>query len=152
MNYLFALLLGAATGLRTFTPIAVVCWGAYLGHLPLSGTWLGFLGATPAPYIATALAVAELVADKLPGTPSRKSPPGFIARIVVGGLCGAAVGAARGGLAGGLVAGIVGAVIGTFGGYAGRMSLAGAFGADLPAALLEDAIAIGVAVLVVIAA
>ncbi|WP_218617018.1 hypothetical protein [[Phormidium ambiguum] IAM M-71] len=50
---------------------------------------------------------------------------------------------------GGLVAGIVGAVIGTLGGAAVRSQLATAFGRDLPAALLEDAAAIGGAILVV---
>ena len=42
----------------------------------------------------------------------------------------------------GLVAGIVGAVAGTFGGAKARGLLAKAFGRDLPAALLEDAIAV----------
>lgn len=152
MLYLLALVIGAASGLRTLTPITVVCWAAYLGHLPLHGTWLAFLGAAAAPYIATVLALAELVADKLSATPSRKSPAGFVARIITGGLCGAAVGAAGAALAGGLVAGVIGTVLGTLGGYAVRMALARAFGRDLPAALLEDAVAIAVAVLVAAAA
>jgi hypothetical protein len=41
------------------------------------------------------------------------------------------------------VAGAVGAVIGTLGGYEFRSRLAKAIGIDLPAALLEDVIAIG---------
>jgi uncharacterized membrane protein len=43
----------------------------------------------------------------------------------------------------------VGAVIGTFGGYTFRARLAAAFHKDLPAALVEDAIAVGGALLVV---
>jgi uncharacterized membrane protein len=43
----------------------------------------------------------------------------------------------------------VGAVIGTFGGAAVRAWLVQVFGKDLPAALLEDVIAIGGAILIV---
>ena len=49
----------------------------------------------------------------------------------------------------GLLVGAVGAVIGTFGGAAVRAWLAQAFGKDLPAALLEDLIAISSAILIV---
>jgi len=45
----------------------------------------------------------------------------------------------------GLVAGIVGAVAGTFGGAKARSLLARTFGRDLPAALIEDAVALGIA-------
>ncbi len=76
----------------------------------------------------------------------------FGARIVTGAASGAALGVAFGlPLAGG-VAGIVGAVIGTFGGRAVRAKLADTFRKDMPAALIEDAVAILVALLVVLAA
>jgi uncharacterized membrane protein len=88
----------------------------------------------------SALAIGELIADQLPKTPSRKSPPSFI--IVSVALCGAALGAPHGALAGGLGAGVLGAVAGTFGGYEVRVRLARAVGMDLPIALLEDTIAI----------
>ncbi len=61
----------------------------------------------------------------------------------------AAVGAARQSLVLGLVAGAVGAVAGTLGGAAARTKLAEVFGKDLPAALLEDAVAIILAIVVV---
>jgi uncharacterized membrane protein len=93
----------------------------------------------------SALALAELVADQLPKTPSRKTPGPFVARIVMGALCGAALGATTGETLGGLVAGVVGAVVGTLGGYEFRVRLARAAGRDLPIALLEDAIAIALA-------
>jgi len=48
-----------------------------------------------------------------------------------------------------VVLGVVGAVIGTLGGAWARGKLAGAFGRDLPAALIEDLIAVGGAVLIV---
>lgn len=89
------------------------------------------------------LAIGELIADKLPKTPSRKAPPGFIARLVTGSLCGAAIGAASHGMTGGLVAGLIGAVAGTLAGYEVRTRLVRATGGkDLPIALLEDAVAI----------
>jgi uncharacterized membrane protein len=151
--YLLAVLIGIVVGLRALTPPAVVSWAAYLGGLSLQGTWLAFLGFAATPYILTALAVVELVADQLPGTPSRKSPPGFGARIVTGALCGAAIGVAGHASLGGLVAGVIGAIIGTFGGYAARMWLAGGvFGRDRPAAIIEDIVAIVAAILIVAAA
>jgi uncharacterized membrane protein len=54
-----------------------------------------------------------------------------------------------GALAGGLVAGVIGAVIGTLGGAELRGRLARAVGRDLPIALLEDAVAIVGAYLIV---
>jgi uncharacterized membrane protein len=92
--------------------------------------------------IFTLLALVELVTDQLPSTPSRKVPQQFGARIVSGALSGAVIGTAGGTLLLGLIAGIVGAVIGTYGGAEVRSRLAGAFGKDLPAALIEDAVAI----------
>ena len=50
------------------------------------------IGYAAAPYILSVLAIVELIADKLPKTPSRKAPPGFAARLATGALCGAAFG------------------------------------------------------------
>jgi uncharacterized membrane protein len=142
-TYVLAFLIGIAAGLRSMTAPAAVSWAARLGWLHLENTWLAFLGFAATPYILSALAIGELIADKLPKTPSRKSPMGFIARIVSGALCGAAVGATRQALIGGLMAGALGAIAGTLGGYEFRVRLATAIGGkDLPIALLEDAIAI----------
>jgi uncharacterized membrane protein len=49
----------------------------------------------------------------------------------------------------GLLLGAIGAVIGTLGGAAARARLAAAFGKDLRAALLEDVVAVGGAILLV---
>ena len=149
--YLLALLIGIVAGLRTMMAPAAVSWAAYLGWLPLQNTPLAFLGYVAVPYIFTVLAIGELIADQLPKTPSRKVPVQFGARIVSGALCGAAIGAAAGTLAGGLVAGVIGAVIGTLGGAEARARLARAFGRDMPAALIEDAVAIVGAYLIVAA-
>ena len=147
--YVLALLVGLLVGLRSMTPLAAVSWAARLGRLHLENTWLAFLGFAYTPYILSVLAMGELIADKLPKTPSRKAPPGFIGRVLSGALCGAALGSTAAGLIGGLVAGVVGAVVGTFGGYEFRTRLVRASGGkDLPIALLEDVIAIGGAILI----
>jgi uncharacterized membrane protein len=150
--YVFALLIGVVAGSRTFTPPAVVSWAARFQWLHLSGTPLGFLGTLAAPVILTLLAIGELIIDKLPSTPSRKAPIGFVARIVSGAFCGAALSVAGGGAFGGLIAGGIGAVVGTLGFSGLRARLAKAFGGwDLPAALIEDACAIAAAVWIVAA-
>jgi uncharacterized membrane protein len=121
-----------------------------LGWLHLDNTWLAFLGYAATPYIFSVLAIGELINDKLPKTPSRKAPPGFAARIVTGTLSGAAFGAVSQSLFGSPVAGALGAVAGTLGGYEFRSRLVKAIGGkDLPIALLEDAIAVGGAFLIV---
>ncbi len=146
--YLLALLIGIVAGLRAMTPPALVAWATHLGWLDLSGSWLGFLANVWVRWILTLLAMVELVTDQLPSTPSRTVPIQFGARIATGALSGAAVGAAGGAMVGGLLAGIVGAFIGTLGGRAFRARLAAAFGSDRPAAFIEDAVAIGGALLI----
>jgi uncharacterized membrane protein len=148
--YALAFLIGVSAGLRSLTAPAAVSWAARLGWLHLENTWLAFLGAAITPYILTVLAIGELIADKLPKTPSRKTPVPFTARVVIGAMCGAAIGAPSQLLIGGLLAGAVGAVAGTLGGYEARTRLVRATGGkDTPIALLEDAIAIGGAVWIV---
>ena len=113
MLYVLALLIGVVAGLRAMTPPAAIAWGAWLGWLPLSGTWAGFMGHWIAVAIFSVLALVELVADQLPSTPSRKVPVQFGARLVSGAFGGATIGTAGGALIAGLIAGVVGAVIGT---------------------------------------
>ena len=95
MTLLLAFLIGLFAGLRALTAPAATAWAAHLGWLKLQGV-LALIGSTPSVAIFTILAVLELVADKLPKTPSRTSPPGLIARIVMGGLTGACVAAGGG--------------------------------------------------------
>ena len=147
--FILAFLIGVVAGLRSMTAPAAVSWAAHLGWLHVENTWLAFLGFKATPCIMSVLAIGELIADKLPKTPSRKAPIGFIARITTGAICGAALGAPDQ-IIGGLLAGPVGAVAGTLGGYEFRARLVGAIGGnDLPIALIEDAIAIGGSLLIV---
>ena len=148
MIYVAALLIGVIAGLRTMTALAAVSWAAHLHAIELGGTWLAFLGKTVVCWIVTLLAIGELITDQLPKTPSRKVPVQFGGRIFAGALAGAAIGIDGGSWPIGAVAGALGAVIGTLGGAAFRHRLAVGFHEDRPAALVEDAIAIGGAVLV----
>ena len=140
-----AFLMGAVSGLRALIGLAAVSWAAHFGILPLSHTGLAFLGYAFTTYILRLMAIGELVNDKLPKTPSRLIPPQFIARIVASALRGLVIGLSGDGMIVGLVAGIIGAVAGTFGGAKARSLLARTFGRDLPVALLEDAVALGIA-------
>src|SRR5262245_390019 len=145
-----ALVIGFVAGLRAMTAPAAVSWLAHFGLLRLGGTWLAFLASPWTRWVLTLLALAEVVNDQLPSTPSRTVPVQFATRIVTGAVSGAAVGTAGGAIPG-LVAGIVGAVIGTLGGSAFRTRLAHALRGDHPAAVVEDVVAVA-AVLVLAAA
>jgi uncharacterized membrane protein len=147
---LCAFLVGIVAGLRSMTAPAVVSWCARLGVLAVAGTSFAWMGNRYVAIVLTIFAVAELIADRLPMTPSRTAPPGFIARTVTGALSGATIGAAGHALVTCTIGGIVGAVIGTFGGAAVRAKLAAAFHRDLPAALLEDAAAILIAIFAIL--
>ncbi|MEY9627596.1 putative membrane protein [Sinorhizobium fredii] len=148
--YFLALLIGVAAGLRVMTAPAAVSIAAAAGWLPVANSWAAFMGYRFTPYIFGLLALVEYVTDQLPSTPSRKVPQQFGARIVSGAFCGAVIGTAGGSLVGGAVAGVIGAIIGTLGGYEARKRLVAAIGGkDLPIALLEDLVAILLALWVV---
>jgi uncharacterized membrane protein len=149
VNYVFLLAIGIGivAGLRSLTAPAVVAWAAHLGWLNVHGSPLAFIGSTTAVAILSLLAIGELVADKLPNTPKRTAIVGLLARIALGGLCGACLCAAAGKslLAGGLLGGI-GGVIGAFSGYEARKSLVNSLHIkDLFVAICEDVVAITLA-------
>jgi uncharacterized membrane protein len=143
MTLLFAFLIGFFAGLRSLTAPAATAWAVHLGWLKLQGP-LALIGSLPSVAIFTLLAVVELVADKLPKTPSRTAPPGLIARIVTGAVTGACVAAGGGqGAVLGAVLGAAGGVVGCFAGYQVRTGLVKALGTrDLYVALIEDLVAI----------
>ena len=146
----FCFLLGCLTGLRSLTSPAAVCWAAHLGWLNLAGNKLAFMDRPVTLTFLTLLAVVELIADKLPKTPARTAPPGLIARIVLGCLCGAALATSAGGNL--LVPAIVsdgGALIGTFAGYKTRRALVlRAHIPDFAVAIAEDVIAVAGSLLI----
>jgi uncharacterized membrane protein len=134
-----ALLIGVVAGLRAFTAPAVLAWAAFLNWINLSGTWASWMGHWITVAILTVVAVAELVSDKMPTLPSRKSAPQFLVRLASGAFSGAVLGTAWGYRWGSLGAGLIGAVIGTILGYEIRTRLVAANGGrDRPVALGED--------------
>ena len=129
------------------TPMAVLCWFAYLGYLPVDGTWAAWTASVAAVAMFTVLALAEVVADKLPRTPNRISLGPLTARLVLGGLIGsiAATAMAGPGLEGVLL-GVVGAALGAFAGFMIRRDLVERIGcADWKVAVVEDLIAVACA-------
>ena len=152
MPILLSFVIGVIAGLRAMTAPAAAALAARLGGIAVASTPLAFMGYRWTPWVFGLLALAELVTDKLPATPSRKVPVQFATRLVTGALAGATFGASGHALVVGAVLGLAGAVVGTLGGAAARSALAARFGRDLPAALLEDVVAVGGALLVAVAA
>jgi len=151
MLLLLCFLLGFVTGLRSLTAPATVCWAAKLGWLHFAGTRLAFINRPTTLTVFTLLALAELIADKLPKTPARTDPPGLIARVIFGCFCGVALAASAGGnLLVAAIVGVIGGLVGTFGGYNTRRALVvHAHLPDFGVALAEDLIAIGGSLLIV---
>ena len=56
-----ALAVGIIAGLRVMTGAAAAAWAAYLGLLPVTGTWLAWLASPWAVSMVTVLALVELV-------------------------------------------------------------------------------------------
>ena len=131
------------------TAPAIVAWAAHLGWIDLSRTPLAFLGSAAATYVLTALMLAELVADKLPQTPNRTALGPFLGRILAGALAGSALNAASGrSLVAGALLGGLGGIVGTFGGFQARAGLARALKVPYVAAVAEDIVAVGGALLI----
>jgi len=141
------LVLGVVTGMRSMTAIAALSWAAWLGLVPEKGwaTWIAHLVVA---LLFTIAALSEYYVDTLPKTPRRTDFGPSMLRVVIGALVGAMVAVAiNEPLAGGIIFGASGAMIGTWGGFFVRMTVARIFRRDLPAALLESASAIALAVL-----
>ena len=149
MSWLLAIpLLGVATGLRSLTGIAVLCWFAYLGYLPVGGTWAGWTASVASVAVFTVLATGEYIVDKLPRTPNRTAPGPLLARLVLGGLAGSICATAMTGPGlEGVLLGVAGAALGAFAGFMIRRDVVTSLGCpDWPIALAEDLIAVGCAV------
>ena len=149
--FLLAIGIGVVAGLRSMTAPAIVSWAATTGWLNLHGSPFAFMGSTVTVVITSLLAAGELIADKLPTIPKRTALAPLLARIVVGGLCGACLcAAARQPLVIGALSGGAGAVAGAFGGYAVRKNLVSRLKIkDVLVAITEDVIAIGLGCILV---
>ena len=148
MSYLLICLLGMCTGLRSLTPIAVLCWFAYRSALHLVG-WRSFTANVIAVGVFTLLALGEYIGDKLPNTPSRTSAIGLSGRVLFGGFVGLLL--AQPLLLSPIIAvviGIVGAVLGTYVGWFVRTRAVVALKCpDWPVAIAEDCIAIALSII-----
>ena len=90
-----ALGLGVVAGIRSMSAPALLSRAASRGGIEgIEGTPFAFLASPRAARILTVLAIGEALADKLPFSPDRISPPGLVGRIASGGLVGAALFAA----------------------------------------------------------
>ena len=147
MGLLLVLLLGVCTGLRTMTPIAVLCWFAYRNALHLVG-WRSFTANIIAVVVFTLMALGEYVGDKLPNTPARTAPIGLLGRSAFGAFVGLLL--AQPLLLSPVAAialGIVGALLGTYAGWFLRTRIVTSLKCpDWPVAVVEDCVAIAVSI------
>lgn len=149
----FASGIGAVAGLRSLLAPAAVSQAASRRMLRLRGPAVEFLRSERSANILAALAVAELVADKLPFTPDRTEPPSLLFRAASGALCGAAVASSlRKSAVTGAILGSAAAVGAAFAGRELRRIGQRNNWPDVPVALLEDVLAIGGAAAIVISA
>jgi uncharacterized membrane protein len=149
--YIGCFTIGIIAGLRSLTAPAVVSWAARLGWLDVSGSWMSFLGSRTATTVLSLLALAELVADKLPKTPNRTSLGPLAFRVITGGFSSIAIcTSAHQSLLIGTILGVLGTIAGAFAGYEIRHRLVEAFGLpDFGVAVAEDIVAIGGGFLIV---
>jgi uncharacterized membrane protein len=138
MLILLTFVIGIVSGLRAFTAPAAVSWGAVLLAFSVPGSWLAFMASKWTAWVFTGLALFELFSDKRASTPSRKVPVQFSARILTGALAGATLGAAQNSVVAGCITAVIGSISGTYAGAWARRKMALIYGADMPAAVIED--------------
>ena len=131
--------LGAASGARSTLGVTAVALTSRRGD---RGPVASGLGSTVGTVISGVAAAGELVADKLPTTPSRLAPPALGGRLLLGGTSAAAV-ARRDGHDPVLPAVVAAASALGASVLGSRLRAAGArrFGSDKPGAFLEDGLA-----------
>jgi uncharacterized membrane protein len=135
--------IGAVAGLRTLAAPAVLAWAAKRRWIRMGNSPFARIISAKASKRIVDLALSELIADKLPFTPSRLKPGPFAARIVSGAVCGATIyGVVEQPLKEGAVLGGLGAIAGALAGYHMRKRLSRNL-PDLGVAVLEDVLAIG---------
>lgn len=142
-------LIGVVAGMRSALPGALLLRAARRDgredRLP------GPVGRGPLGGSLPLAAIGELVADKLPATPSRLDPGPFGGRLVSGALAGMGLArlAGRSPVTGGLL-GTLGAAAGAYAGYQLRRLAVARTGLPDPAvAVAEDALAVGLGLLAV---
>ena len=140
-----AFALGVVAGMRSQMPLALLAYQARRGAFAADARPpLSLLRGRAALPILGLFATGELIADKLPTTPSRLLPGPLAGRLVVGAVAGAAVAAdARQPALAGSLLGAAGALAGAAAGYHLRAALGRATGLPDPVwAICEDVTAL----------
>ena len=141
-----SLLIGLSAGSRSMTPLAAVSEAAHGGRLDNANQAARLLGHSWAAAGSKALAAGEIWGDKLPSAPDRIVLAGILARLVTGGLAGAALAPKRQRYLGAAL-GAGAAVAASYVTFHARMKAIRHFG-QTPSGLVEDALTIGAAQLV----
>lgn len=136
--------IGAVAGLRSMTAPAVISLAAQRNWIRVPRR-LKFLKSQRTAAVLSALALGELVVDKLPGTPNRTEPVSLAARAVSGGLSAAVVCSSKPKLiVPGAASGALAAIASAFAGYTVRRQLDERLAvSDKVVAIAEDAVASG---------
>lgn len=141
-----SILMGLVAGARSMTPLAVVAWLAHRRELPNDGSIARPLSSEWVVTGATALAVGEILGDKMHSAPDRIVAPGMAARILTGALAGAALSRRHDqGIA--AVLGSAAAVAASYVTFAARVRAMRRYG-QRSSGLLEDVAVVGCAFLI----
>lgn len=147
---LASFLIGLVAGSRAMTPLAAVSDAAQRGDLPAGNRLLDWLGHPAVAAGSKLLAAGELWGDKLHTAPDRIAPTGLLARVITGGLAGAALAPRKQTLLGGLL-GASAAVAAAYITFNLRMRALRRFG-QTPTGVIEDALTVGAAEAVLLGA
>jgi uncharacterized membrane protein len=139
-------LIGLSAGARAMTPLATVSEAARSGHLAANNGAPDWLGHPLVAAGSKALAAGELWGDKLKSAPDRIVLAGILARIVSGGIAGAALAPKRQRYLGAAL-GAGAAVAASYVTFNLRMAALRRYG-QTPTGLVEDALTVGAAQLV----
>lgn len=138
-----SLLIGLSAGSRALTPLATVSEAARSGQLTESNPAVRLLAHPLFSAGSKALAAGELWGDKLKSAPDRIVPAGIAARLLAGGLAGAAL-APRKQLLLGAALGAGASVAAAYVTFDMRMKALRRWG-QTPTGLVEDALTVGAA-------
>lgn len=142
--------MGAVAGMRSMSAPAMVSQVAKAGRIAMGHPELDFLHSPKTAYAMTAMAVGEVIADKLPFMPNRTGAPSLLGRALTGGLSGAAISSAKKRSPWlGAIAGAAGAISASYAFYHLRRAAKEKLHVpDALTAILEDAIVAGSGMLV----
>jgi uncharacterized membrane protein len=140
-----SLVMGIVAGSRSLTPLAAVSLLARRRRLPGLGPLATLLASPWVSAGATVLAIAELLGDKMRSAPDRTVPPGMAARLLTGGIAGAALADDR---KAGAVAGAAAAVASSYVTLAIRKRFIARHG-QRPTGIVEDVLVVALALWVV---